>query len=421
MNNLYDALEACLQDIENGTEVEAALLRYSDIADELRPILQASVNAKSLAVPNPSPNVMRRNRASLLQRASEMGAARAGPLPRFSWPGSLRRVAVTLIVLAALFASGTGLVRAASTTLPGDNLYPIKRTWEDVTLLFTIDLQKRASFEVECEDKRLEELRALLAHGRSARVDFSGRVTRQNADVWQVAGFPIFISPETDMPDAAIVIGSPVRVIGFTQSNGMVSADLVELLQPGVSLPTSEQEINEGPDHSGNEGPGSGSENEVPEVEETETSEPEMESFDGALQSMDVNDIWTVNGIVTDVSNAEIIGTPVIGAPVIVDGYFNPNGVFVVTKIAFVDNGSNSGSGSNSNDNENTGGTVNENNNSNDNENTNQNENSNDSSGPGGSDNTNDDSNDNNSGPGGGSDDHGDNGNEDNSGPGGGG
>jgi hypothetical protein len=34
------------------------------------------------------------------------------------------------------FVSGTGLVRAA-TTLPGDNLYPVKRTWEDVLVLLT--------------------------------------------------------------------------------------------------------------------------------------------------------------------------------------------------------------------------------------------------------------------------------------------
>src|SRR5687768_8096889 len=258
MNNFYDALETCLHDIENGADVEAALLRYSDIADELRPIIQASVNAKSLTVPNPSAVVMRRNRARLLQRASEMRAAKVESLPRFVWFASLRRMVVVLIVLAVLFASGTGLVRAASTTLPGDNLYPIKRTWEDVTLLFTVDLQKRASLEVEHEDKRLQEVHELFARGRWAKVDFAGRVTRQDADVWWVAGFPILISSETDMPDA-VAVGAAVRVIGFTQADGMVRCEGVELLPPGVSLPTGEQEIYDGSDHSGNEGPGSGS------------------------------------------------------------------------------------------------------------------------------------------------------------------
>src|SRR5687767_14162187 len=104
MNNLYDALENCLQDIENGADVEAVLLPYSDIADELRPIIQASVNAKSLAVPAPSADLMRRNRARLLQRASEMRAAKVESLPRFVWYVAMRRVAITLIMLVVLFA-----------------------------------------------------------------------------------------------------------------------------------------------------------------------------------------------------------------------------------------------------------------------------------------------------------------------------
>lgn len=422
MNNLYDALENCLHDIENGADAEAALMRYPDIADELRPILEASLNAKGLAVPAPSADVMRRNRAKLLQRAAEMREGNVGPLPRRFWFTSLRHLAVTLVVLVVVFASGTGLVRAASMTLPGDNLYTVKRTWEGVTLLFTIDLQKRASLEVEHENERLDELRELFANGRSAKVDFAGRVTRQNADKWLVAGFWIMISSETDMADAPVPVGAAVRVVGFTQSDGMVRVERVELLPPGSSLPKYEEENNEGSHQSGNEGPGSGSENEAPQVEETKTPEPQLESFDGILQSMDVNDIWAINGIVTDVSNAEIIGTPAIGAAVSVDGYFNSNGVFIVTRIVFVDTGSNSGSGSNSNDNENSGGNGNENNNSNDNENSNENENSNDNSGSGsgggndnGNDNTNDNGNDNNSGPGGGSNDNGDNGNEDNS------
>src|SRR5688500_11124680 len=246
MNNLYEALESCLHDIENGADVEAVLLRYSDIADELRPIVQASVNAKSLAAPDPSVDVMQRNRARLLQRASEMRASKAGSLPRFPWLRGrnktsgvvqLRRLAVTLIVLAALFASGTGLVRAASTTLPGDNLYPVKRTWEDVTLLFTFDLQQRESLAVEHENERLEECYELIAEGRSARVDFAGMITQQNGDEWLVSGITIVISPQTDFHDGPVFVGDPVRVFGFLQSNDSVLVERIDQLPSGAQLP----------------------------------------------------------------------------------------------------------------------------------------------------------------------------------------
>ena len=43
MNNLYDALEICLQEIEKGSDLEAAIQRFPALADELRPILQTSL------------------------------------------------------------------------------------------------------------------------------------------------------------------------------------------------------------------------------------------------------------------------------------------------------------------------------------------------------------------------------------------
>lgn len=278
MNNLYDALEICLQEIENGADVEAALLRYPDLADELRPILETSAQAKELSAPVPSADVVRRNRAKLLQRAAEMREAKVKSLPRGIWFSSSRRVAVTLVVLAIVFASGTGLVRAASTTLPGDNLYPVKRTWEDVNLLFTFDPQKRDSLEIEHENERLGELRELFAEGRSAKVDFSGLVGRQNGDQWLVAGVPVVISAQTEMPDQLVAVGSAVRVTGVTRDDGIVLAERLKLLPPGANLPDVEGEFeideknNDGSNQQNEDKSGSGFENEVPATSTPEDS-----------------------------------------------------------------------------------------------------------------------------------------------------
>ncbi|HSK87093.1 MAG TPA: DUF5667 domain-containing protein, partial [Anaerolineales bacterium] len=229
MNNLYEVLEICLQDIEQGADIDTVLFRYPELADELRPILEASANAKNLAIPAPSVEVVRRNRARVLQHAAQLREAKVKPSRRI-WFASLRRVAVTLVVVAALFISGTNLVRAASTTLPGDQLYPVKRTWEDVLLLFTFNSQQREALEVEHENERHHELRELFAEGRSEDVDFSGVVTRQDGNEWVVAGVPVVVSSQTELRDAPIVVGNAVRVRGETRGDGIVLAERIRLL-----------------------------------------------------------------------------------------------------------------------------------------------------------------------------------------------
>ncbi|RPJ18559.1 MAG: hypothetical protein EHM33_31820 [Chloroflexi bacterium] len=280
MNDLYEVLEVCLQDIEQGADIETVLFRYPELADELRPILEGSLNARSMAIVAPSAEVVRRNRAKVLQHAAQLREAKAKPSSRRIWFASLRRVAVTLVVVAALFVSGTGLVSAASATLPGDNLYPVKRTWEDLLLLFTFNLQQREALEIEHENERLHELRELFADGRSVEVEFSGLVTNQNGNEWVVAGIRVVISAQTEVRDGPVIVGSAVRVKGWTNSDGSISAERVRLLPPGAKLPEFEIEEEGHDDNSGK-----GSEGEGPKIEETETPESESGSNDNSSNS----------------------------------------------------------------------------------------------------------------------------------------
>ncbi|MEW5941302.1 MAG: DUF5667 domain-containing protein, partial [Chloroflexota bacterium] len=168
---LYDALEVCLQDMEKGGTIDSALARFPAFADELRPILEASLQARRLAGAPVSEAVHRRGRARLLQRAAELREAKRAPRTR-TWLFTFRPAAVTLM-LAVFFLTGTQLVRASSATLPGDNLYPVKRTWEDVRLFFASGAE-REGLELEYETERVDEINELLAEGRSETVSFTG-------------------------------------------------------------------------------------------------------------------------------------------------------------------------------------------------------------------------------------------------------
>lgn len=361
MNNLYEALEDCLNEIEQGADVDTVLFRYPELADELRPILDASVKARGMAMSAPSQDVVRRNRAKLLQHAAQLREAKAASASRRIWSVPLRRALVSLMVIAVLFVSSTGLVRASSNTLPGDNLYPVKRTWEDVSLFFTFNPEQRQILELEHENERLDELQELFAEGRSAEVDFAGYVTRQTRTEWRVSGITVFISSETEFPVQTVAIGAAVRVHGRIENGGVVAAQ-IELLPSGSRLPEgNDNELEfEGEDH----------EDVAPEVEDeagtgtvaepviiptvnptlkkpTPTVKSEDITLEGTVTSIQ-NGLIVVNGIVMDIQFAEEIkGIPLVGITANAEGYYDASGIFIVTKIEFKNTNVNSGSSNN--------------------------------------------------------------------------
>ena len=235
-NQLYDVLEICLQEVEDGADIDTVLSHYPGFAKDLRPILETSMEARSLAAPDPSPEVIRRNRAKVMQQAAQMREAQARPFRRI-WSVSLRRALVSLAVIAALFIGTNGLVYASSNTLPGDNLYPVKRTWEGVRVLLTFDAQARTKLEVHQENERLDELNNLFAKGRSASVDFAGTVTTQNGNLWLVSRIPVLISAQTNLGTQTIKVGDAIYVKGTTQEDGTVLAEVIQMLPANAPLP----------------------------------------------------------------------------------------------------------------------------------------------------------------------------------------
>ena len=397
MNNLYDILEICLQEMANGVDLATLLERYPDIATELEPLLRAASTAKLVAVPVPSLDLLNRNRAKVLRRFDQVWDAK--PVAR-NWFPSLRLSAVAFMLLVIFLISGTSVVRAAYNSLPGDTLYSVKRSWEDASLFFTFNGQARENLEIEYRAERLEELNQLFTSGRTAEVDFFGVVTGQLSDEWRVSNISVIVSAQTELPKQAIKNGDTVHIFGVTRGDGFVLADKIDLISTGAVSP--DQNTNDdqsGTQQSfatsepGNENDSSEIETATPEIETPQpTVAPKIEKIEGTLISINQNN-WKVNAFLVDVSSAEIVGTPAVGAGVKAEGYFAPDGLFIALQIEIIDNSLN-GNTPNSNDNAgNTDTNINGNDNTNDNSNS-----SNDNGGSGGGGN---DSNDNSGGHGG--------------------
>lgn len=234
MNNINDILEACLQRLENGADLETLLSSYPEQASELRPILDAAVRAREMIAPAPSEKALRRGRAKFMQRAAELRELKVAPRKR-AFP-VFQRVAVTLTLTALFLASGTGLVGASSSALPGENLYPVKRSWEGLRLIFTFNEEFRENLEYEFENERLEEVGELIAEGRHETIQFAGVFMDVNG-VTYISGVQVVITETTQLPPQVIVNGAAVIITGHTNAEGFVEAESIELLPTGTVVP----------------------------------------------------------------------------------------------------------------------------------------------------------------------------------------
>lgn len=399
MNNIYDILEICLQELENGADLNAVLARYPDLANELRPILKASIMARTKAMPAPSPDVIRRGRSKLLQHASEMREVKSAPRKRMI--PMFQRFAISLTLATVFLASGTGLVGASSSALPGENLYPVKRTWEDMRLFFTFNPEHKGLLESEFESERLNEVSELLTEGRHESIQYAG-LFRQVNGVMYVSGVKVLVPDNLQVP----ADGAAVIIVGRTNAQRFVEIESIVLLPDGESVPVGEpveelesgsnsgsgskdgansnsnSESNSNSGSGSEEGTGSGSGNVTQGSATSTPREVDPQSFEmsGTVESLS-NNIIIVNGRTLYLENAKIDGVLRSGAGVEIKGYYASDGRFIVTELKVKNSGSDNGgsneksgssSGSDSSSIDNSGSNSNDNSNSHEDSNSNE-------------------------------------------------
>ena len=375
MNKLYDVLEICLQELENGVSLESILARYPSLANELRPILKASIKARSAAASAPSPEAIRRGRAKLLQHASEMREAKA-PARRRMIP-IFQRLALSIGLTATFLLSGTGLVGVSASALPGEKLYPVKRTWEDVQLLFIFNNDARDALEGQFENERLHEVNELIAEGRHELIQFYGVFMQVNGTSY-VSGVAVMVPANLQLP----ANGTAVIVTGRTNAQGFVELESIELLPDGVYVPVgqpvemdidsdSDSNSNSDLDSNSNEGSedGSNSESESSSNENSdeivldESEHRDDFEVEGIIESMTKTTL-VINGktVYLD-NNARIEGILQNGVKVEIKGYYAADGRFIVTEVKvknFGSGGGNDNSGSDSGSNDDNSGSSND-------------------------------------------------------------
>jgi hypothetical protein len=209
--DLSSILEECICELQRGATLDEVLAEYPSVASELRPLLETAVGMKynqaRLVVPV---DAQARSRYDFLS----MAAAR--PESRSLFHLHLR-LATTLIIVVALVGGilSTGLVSASA--LPGDTLYPVKLTIEQIQLSVAASAQQRLALQDQFDQVRAQEVNQLQGANRNVTVTFSGIPAKMNGD-WSVAGIKLDVSQQ-DSQELENMQNYVVQVTGETQGS----------------------------------------------------------------------------------------------------------------------------------------------------------------------------------------------------------
>lgn len=221
---LHDGLQASLEGLLRGEDLESLLARQRNLGADLRPALEAAVRLRQGAAEGSLASAMVRSRArvraALPSHHPTPFLPRSRIIPRFA--GTL---AAALIAVAAGLI---GLAAASAQALPDSPLYIFKRAGEEIQLRLTLSSRARLALQESQTGLRAEEVRDLLLLGRMARVSFQGVVQAQDETVWYVASIPVNVPPGT-YQTPGIVRGMSVEVHGETTTNHRFLAEAIHL------------------------------------------------------------------------------------------------------------------------------------------------------------------------------------------------
>ena len=177
MNRKEEVLARCIDEVLSGrSTVEDCLLRYPELRNELRPLLEIALSIQPPKVA-PSPEFRSRLRRHLLDVMAPAEAYEGRKEVTHGWFSSLlsvRMVAVSLLAFVVL-STGTVSVYASQSSLPGDMLYPVKVGVEKLQVAVTSDPEDKAYLHLKLAQRRIDEVTAQVNLNRSP--DFSGLAT----------------------------------------------------------------------------------------------------------------------------------------------------------------------------------------------------------------------------------------------------
>jgi hypothetical protein len=239
-------LEDCLKRILAGSSIEECLADYPAQAEALKPLLLVTSRVRKIARPQARPEAVQAGLERVMKAMSTNNIAQGIPSQPISKTWFSRyieriitilrtilfgkenkgmkfalRLAIDFMVI--LVIGGVFAVNASASSLPGDTLYGVKRTWEEVRLNLTLNDPTRLELQNQFQQLRLDEVREMIRLGKAGWVDFEGQLESMTTNEWLVSGI-LLQMPANTIVEGNPVIGQMVRVKASLQNNGVLTA-----------------------------------------------------------------------------------------------------------------------------------------------------------------------------------------------------
>lgn len=231
-------LDDCLAWLAAGASLDSCLARYPDHVEELRPLLEMTLAVRSTPTPQARSATVRVGRQRMLMAAAAKQRSQAVSKSFFSRYAEriiiritgkenldmklIARLTLATFVVVLLIVGG-GVTAASATALPGDALYPVKLTIDDLRLSLASDPATRTQLEQQVQAAREQEVQAALQQRRLTEVHFVGQLLAVAPNSWLVGKLRVNLDAGTQVSGQP-TIGAMVEVWASTQADGTLLA-----------------------------------------------------------------------------------------------------------------------------------------------------------------------------------------------------
>ena len=191
MENYNKILDECIDLILNqGYGLNDCLDKYPEVRDELSQDLQIATSVTSKLKVAINEETKSKTKNLLIekinnQKKQQVRKIRSGPDKFIKSISSIMTRWSSIAAAILLFSTigTTSLVSASSNSNPDENLYPVKRTFENVRLRFTFDQEKKNELRLGYSTKRIEEMTTMANKGVFKQIEILQEDLEKNIEI----------------------------------------------------------------------------------------------------------------------------------------------------------------------------------------------------------------------------------------------